>query len=171
MEIKVLNEQNTQTYRTIRLNALRNNPESFGSSYEEEAAFDVEQFTKRITKPNSYTFGAFVEKRLAGICNISFQPRKKMNHRAELFSMYVEPDFRGKGIGKALVERAIHSAHERKTVQQIYLTVVSSNKTAKLMYESFGFKTYGIDRQAMRYNSKFYDHELMVLFIREVAKQ
>ncbi len=167
MNIRVLKEQDTQVYRTIRLNALKNSPESFGSSYEEEAAFEVERFTKRITKPNSYTFGAFEEKQLAGICNISFQPRKKMNHRAELFSMYVEPDFRSKGIGKALIERTIQSAHERKTVQQIYLTVVSSNKTAKSMYDSFGFKTYGIDRQAMRYNCKFYDHELMVLFIKD----
>ncbi|MFW6263568.1 MAG: N-acetyltransferase family protein [Thermotogota bacterium] len=167
MEIRVLNEQDTQVYRTIRLNALKNSPESFGSSYEEEAAFGVERFTKRITKPNSYTFGVFKENNLAGICNISFQPRKKMNHRADIFSMYVEPEFRGKGIGKALIEIAIKSAGERKNVQQIYLTVVSSNQTAKSMYESFGFKTYGVDRRAMRYNGTFYDHDLMVLFLKE----
>jgi len=163
----VLNEQDTQAYRTVRLNALKNSPESFGSSYEEEAAFEVERFTNRITKPNSTTFGAFEVNQLVGICNLSFQPRKKMNHRAEIFSMYVEPEFRRKGIGKALIERAIKSARERNTVQQIYLTVVSSNKTAKALYESLGFKTYGIDRQAMRYNGIFYDHDLMVLFLKE----
>lgn len=167
MNIRVLNEQDTQAYRTIRLNALKNSPESFGSSYEEEAAFDVERFTKRITKPNSTTFGVFDGNNLAGICNVSFQPRKKMNHRADIFSMYVEPEFRGKGFGKALIESAIKRACERKTIRQIYLTVVSSNKKAKSLYESFGFKTYGIDRQAMRYNGIFYDHELMVLFLKD----
>lgn len=167
MDIRVLNAQDTQAYRTIRLNALKNSPESFGSSYEEEAAFGLGRFTKRITKLNSCTFGAFEGHKLAGICNVSFQPRKKMNHRAELFSMYVEPECRGKGFGKALIERAIKSVLERKTVQQIYLTVVSSNQTAKSLYESFGFETYGIDRRAMRYNGNFYDHDLMVLFLKE----
>ena len=167
MDIRVLNAQDKQAYRTIRLNALKNSPESFGSSYEEEVAFDLDRFTKRITKPNSCTFGAFEGHKLGGICNVSFQPRKKMNHRADIFSMYVEPEFRGKGVGKALIERADKSALERKTVQQIYLTVVSSNQKAKSLYESFGFKTYGVDRRAMRYNGNFYDHDLMVLFLKE----
>lgn len=169
MYIRVLKASDTQAYRTIRLNALKNSPKSFGSSYEEELAFEVNKFTNRITKPNSQTFGAFEESQLTGICNLSFQPRKKMHHRAEIFSMYVEPDFRGKGIGKALIEKAIKEASEKKTVRQIYLTVVSSNEAAKSLYQSLGFQTYGVDRQAMRYKGEFYDHELMVLFLKERA--
>lgn len=165
MEIRVLNEQDTQAYRTIRLNALKNSPESFGSSYEEEADFTDERFLQRLIKPNSFTYGAFEEDQLVGICLLAFQPRKKMNHRAEIFSMYIEPDFRSKGVGKKLIMQAIKAAHERKTVEQIYLTVVSSNKVAKALYISLGFKTYGIDKRAMRYKDVYYDHELMALSI------
>jgi len=170
LNIRVLNAQDTQVYRTIRLNALKNSPTSFGSSYEEESAFAVKRFTNRIAKPNSQTFGAFEESQLVGICNLSFQPRKKMGHRAEIFSMYVEPNFRGKGIGKALMTRAVKRALEKETIRQIYLTVVRSNQAAKTLYASFGFQTYGVDRQALQYKGEFYDFELMVLFLKKGGK-
>ncbi len=165
LNIRVLNEKDTQAYRTIRLNALINNPEAFGSSYEEEAAFEPARFTHRLTNPKSQTFGAFEGEQLGGICNISFQPRKKMRHRAEIFSMYVEPAFRGKGVGRLLIETCLQAARMRPHVRQVYLTVVSSNQTAKALYTSFGFKTYGVDQMAMFYNDRFYDHDLMVLHI------
>jgi len=171
LEIKVLTEHDAEIYRTIRLNALLNSPESFGSSYEEELEFPLERFLQRISKPNSNTYGAFSEGQLIGICNLVFQPRKKMNHRADIYSMYVEPDFRNKGIGKRLIQQAIKTAQQSDRIEQIYLTVVSSNKVAKSLYISFGFKSYGIDKRAMKHNGLFLDHELMVLFIREVAKQ
>ncbi|HPF16846.1 MAG TPA: GNAT family N-acetyltransferase [Thermotogota bacterium] len=167
MNIRVLNESDTQAYRTIRLNALINNPEAFGSSYEEESAFEIARFTHRLTNPRSQTYGAFEGERLGGICNISFQPRKKMRHRADIFSMYVEPAFRGKGVGRQLIETVLMAARMRPHVRQVYLTVVSSNQTAKVLYTSFGFKTYGVDQMAMFHNDRFFDHDLMVLYLKQ----
>ena len=167
MYIRVLNETDTQAYRTIRLNALLNNPEAFGSSFDEEAAFDLSRFSHRLSNPKSLTFGAFKGEDLGGICNISFQPRQKMKHRAEIFSIYVEPLNRGKGVGRMLIEHVLQAARRRTQVQQVYLTVVSSNQTAKALYTSFGFETYGVDQRAMFYNNRFYDHDLMVLYLKD----
>ena len=42
--------------------------------------------------------------------------------------MYVSPEKRGSGIGKALVVEAINKANDLQGVEQVYLTVVTTNQ-------------------------------------------
>ncbi|MEM5594526.1 hypothetical protein AAHH67_27330 [Niallia circulans] len=37
--------------------------------------------------------------------------------------------------------------------------------SCKKVYRAFGFETYGIDRKAIKINGKYYDEELMVLYL------
>ena len=53
--IRVLNEEDVARYRSIRLRALQSNPEAFGSTYEQEAKFSIEQFAERL-KPEEGKF-------------------------------------------------------------------------------------------------------------------
>ena len=171
MKLRVLVRTDLDAFREIRLNALKNNPESFGSSYEEELAFSNAKFIKRLENENARSFGAFENEELLGFCTLMFQPRKKMNHRADIYSMYVEPHMRKKGIGRMLATKAIETACENRKVEQIYLTVVSTNESAKALYKSLGFKIFGIEERAMKYEGNYYDHELMVLFLRDGCGQ
>ncbi|WP_059170388.1 GNAT family N-acetyltransferase [Bacillus sp. FJAT-27445] len=43
------------------------------------------------------------------------------------------------------------------------LAVTSSNSPAKKLYESLGFVTYGVDRNALLINGQYYSEDLMVL--------
>lgn len=45
--------------------------------------------------------------------------------------MYTKPAKRGGGIGKALLNKAIEKAYTLEGIEQIYLTVVSTNVPAK----------------------------------------
>jgi GNAT superfamily N-acetyltransferase len=56
----------------------------------------------------------------------------------ELDGLFVEPDFWGGGIGKALVEAAVHQARQRG----LSLTVIASPR-ARGFYESCGFSVEG----------------------------
>jgi GNAT superfamily N-acetyltransferase len=56
----------------------------------------------------------------------------------ELDSLFVEPDLWGEGIGRALVETAVHDARQRG----LSLTVIA-NPRAKGFYESCGFTVEG----------------------------
>ena len=51
-------------------------------------------------------------------------------------------------------------------IEQIHLTVVSSNKAANSLYASFGFVTYGIEKNALKVDGTYFDEELMVLFLK-----
>ncbi len=59
---------------------------------------------------------------------------------SHIFSLYVMPEYRHQGIGKALMNQAISYAKNRGD-QKIGLQVFSHNQQALKMYNSLGFET------------------------------
>ncbi|WP_226683250.1 GNAT family N-acetyltransferase [Sutcliffiella horikoshii] len=163
MIIRHLTPTDAESYRTIRLEALKNKPEAFSSSYEDEVDFTVEKYRNRFSNDHTYTFGAFKGENLVGTVTLLCETKKKIKHRATIVAMYVMPNQRKLGVGKALMNVAINKAKELKEIEQVYLTVTASNEPAKRLYESLGFVTYGIDRNGLKIDDTYFDEELMVL--------
>jgi ribosomal protein S18 acetylase RimI-like enzyme len=165
MEIRQLHLRDAEVYFALRLEALKTNPEAFGSSYEEEKDYPISRTENRLTDSASYVFGAFAENHLIGVLTLMKDTKQKMSHRGHLYAAYVTPIHRGKGVGKQLVKIAINKAQELREIEQLYLEVVSDNIPAKKLYESLGFETYGIDRNALKISGNYYDEALMVLYL------
>ena len=165
MEIRQLHRHDAKDYFALRLEALQTNPEAFGSSYEEERDYPISRTEGRLTDSAAYVFGAFIEGKLIGVVTLMKEAKQKMSHRANIYAVYVTPLHRGKGIANQLLRAAIQQAHALQGIEQIYLAVVSENVPAKKVYRSFGFETYGIDKRAIKINGKYYDDELMVLYL------
>ncbi|RTR35163.1 GNAT family N-acetyltransferase [Robertmurraya yapensis] len=163
MEIKTLESEFAEQYREIRLTALQTNPESFSASYEEERLYPIERFIARLENPHAFTFGALIEDKLVGVVRLVLEQSEKMKHRANIYGMYVLPDYRSNGIGKSLMEQAIEKVKETVYIEQIYLTVVATNVPAKKLYQSLGFAVFGLDKRALRVRDTYFDEELMVL--------
>ncbi len=77
--------------------------------------------------------------------------------------MYVKQNHQGQGIGKLLVLKAIEHAKSIPGIDLINLGVESTNTSAKALYESCGFRSWGNEPKALRVDGKFYDQEHMVL--------
>ena len=56
----------------------------------------------------------------------------------ELVKLYLSPEVRGKGIGKALMERCLHAA-KKAGYKKVYLETMPELIAAIPMYEQFGF--------------------------------
>ncbi|MCM2981702.1 GNAT family N-acetyltransferase [Niallia circulans] len=165
MEIRQLRPDDAEAYFALRLEALQINPEAFGSSYEEEKDYPLSRTQSRLSDPASYVYGAFVEKDLVGVVTLMRETKIKMSHRANIYAVYVTPKRRGKGVAKQLLKATIEKSRDLQGIEQVYLAVVAENTAAKKVYRAFGFETYGIDRKAIKINGKYYDEELMVLYL------
>ncbi|UCZ53878.1 GNAT family N-acetyltransferase [Bacillus shivajii] len=165
MEVRLMEAIDAEAYRALRLEALRTNPESFASGYEEEKENSVAFYKKRLQSDSSFTYGAFYHERLVGVVTLVRDTKQKMNHRANIVAMYVTPEVRGKGIGRKVMKAAIEKAKELNGLRQIYLTVVTDNTPAKKLYESIGFVTYGVDKEALHVGGTYLDEDWMVLFL------
>lgn len=162
MEIRKLELNDLESYRSIRLELLKKYPTNFGSSSEEESAFDEKMWVNRLSKDTITPIGAFIEGEIVGIVLTVQNPRKKMKHIAHINSMYVKDEYMGKGIGDALIKYAV-SLMKEKEVEIIYLSVVSDNTSAINLYQKNGFSGYGIEPKTIKHEGKYHDLLLMSL--------
>ena len=172
MEVRILTEADGEAFWNIRLRALRDDPESFGSSYEEilerGIAGATQSLRKRDTSPDDATFGAFEGGTLVGIAGFRREEEVKKRHKGVIWGMYVPREMRGKGIGKALLQAAIAYAKTLPQLEQINLSVVLTSKEARQLFIAQGFETYGLERDALKLHDRYFDQELMTLRLIQV---
>jgi RimJ/RimL family protein N-acetyltransferase len=144
-------------FREIRLEALRDNPEAFGSTFEAENAQPLTWFSDRLGRSN--IFGAFNGSELVGIAGLVVAEGRKEAHKGLLVGMYVRPGSRKSGVGRRLVKTIIEFARER--VELIQLAVVSDNEPARRLYARLGFLEYGIEKKALKQDGRYFDELLM----------
>ncbi len=169
MEVRILTEADGEAFWNIRLRALRDDPESFGSSYEEilerGIAGATQSLRKRDTSPDNATFGEFEGGTLVGIAGFRREEEVKKRHKGVIWGMYVPREMRGKGIGKALLQAAIAYAKTLPQLEQINLSVVLTSREARQLFISLGFEPYGLERHALKLHDRYFDHELMTLHL------
>jgi len=165
MNSRLLTATDAEAYRNLRLDGLQNNPEAFGSSFEEEKDFPIEQIADRFESQGSYTIGVFDHEELVGVATLVQESKLKLKHKASIFAVYVSPKKRGFGIGKQLMAEVINKAKELEEVEQLTLTVVSTNASAKSLYSSLGFELFGTEKRALKIGQQYFDEDYMVLFL------
>jgi ribosomal protein S18 acetylase RimI-like enzyme len=165
--IRLLGSDDAESYWALRLDALKQNPEAFSSSYEEaiQRQNPVEQVAKNFSSEGNYTFGAFDNGELIGMVTLLQEMSLKLKHRGNIFAMYVTPKKQGIGAGRALLSKAIEQARGIEGIEKLNLSVNSSNVKAKSLYTSLGFEVFGVEEKAIKVNNVYYDEEHMVLFL------
>jgi GNAT superfamily N-acetyltransferase len=134
-----------QAMREIRLQALRDAPDAFGSTYAREIAFEPAEWHRRATRDGSFL--AFLpDGELAGLAG-GFEEEPGV---VELVSMFVRPQARGRGTGVALVDAVAAWARNRNAAS-VHLWVTETNKPAIRLYERCGF-TATAERQPLPSN-------------------
>ena len=166
MEIRLLDRHDAPAYQALRLRALRESPQAFSASHEDEAGRGVDEVAARIAPAADGSvrmFGVFESGELAGFVALIHPQRKKLRHGAELAGMYVAPAFRRHGLGTALLQAVIAHVRSIDGVRQLGLGVNAANTAAKALYRSAGFVGWGVQPRALRIDGVFHDEEHMLL--------
>jgi ribosomal protein S18 acetylase RimI-like enzyme len=156
--VRQLGPNDAAGYRDIRLEALRLSPEAFGSTFEAECSQPIEAFAERLG--SSTVFAAMDGEKLIGMAGLAIQDGLKRQHKGTLWGMYVRPEARGHGAGRALVEAVIAEARQR--VEVLQLSVVSDNG-ARHLYAACGFVEYGVELKSLKHGGRYFDQRLMAL--------
>jgi ribosomal protein S18 acetylase RimI-like enzyme len=83
-----------------------------------------------------------------------------------VLGMGVHKDYRGQGIGSALLESTIDKAKEYG-LERVELEVYTTNTVAIELYLKKGFKVEGVKRRARKLDGKYFDLQVMAFFIDE----
>lgn len=157
LAIRRLAAADIAAYRTLRLQGLRDHPHAFGADAEDEAAWPMAAWLARVEQ--RCTFGAFIGDALVGTAALAIEPGRKHGHRGSLVGLYVAPDARGTGAGRALVMAVMDAA--RGAVESVELSVAIANAPAIALYLACGFRPYAIDADAIRVDGVPVDDVLM----------
>ncbi len=160
--VRVLTSADAEAYRAVRIAALNEEPPAFGSLPEDEPSVSATA-EKLAATDDCCFFGAFRAEQLIGIVRLSRSSTPNEKHRANLGGLYVLPPFRCSGCGRALVREAISRAAKSRGIRRINLAVVTGQKAAIRLYQSFGFYTYGTEPETFSKSGRLYDEHLMTL--------
>ena len=150
--VRVLTTDDAAELFRLRREALLDSPFSFTASPEEESTTSSVENVRATLKrsPHSPVFGAFAGPRLVGMLGLYREPRRKAAHKVNLWGTFVTPEWRGKGLAKALLEAAVAYARTLEGVTDVQLGVTESAADARRVYERFGFKVWGTEPNAIR---------------------
>jgi N-acetylglutamate synthase-like GNAT family acetyltransferase len=146
IHVRVLAEDEWQTYKSVRLRALRESPEAFVASVEEEESFDDSLWQERLAR--SQRLLAEEDGDVIGVASVGGVHRTQAENTGELFGLWVQADRRGSGVARRLLEQAAIVAREAGLKQLVYW-VGTDNGRAVAFASSFGFRPTD-DRRAMR---------------------
>ncbi len=144
IEISILRSHHWQLYKDIRLASLMDSPDSFGSTYEKEAASPDAEWQSRLNPDgrarNALPLIAKTGGAAVGLAwGLIHEPDL---HVAHIYQMWVSPAQRGKGVARALLDE-IRAWAISKGCERLALSVTTSNDAAVSLYLKSGFTAAG----------------------------
>jgi ribosomal protein S18 acetylase RimI-like enzyme len=135
--IRRVESEDWERLRDVRLRALASDPDAFLETVEEARTFPDERWRERARpSDDDVTFVYGQNEAFAGMVSAFVDDNDP--ETVHLVGMWVEPDLRGSGVARELVERIIEwsRGHGRA---RVVLSVEAGNRRAARLYEKCGF--------------------------------
>lgn len=146
--------------RRLRLEALRDSPQAFGASYEQEVAYPDEHWIGRLRESEERKAASLFAERdgeLVGMIGAFFEAGPEL---ATVVAVYVRPEARGQGVGKLLVDAVLDRLREMPGTQRAKLMVNVEQTAAVALYRGAGFVETGTERVPLG-DGKLYDELIL----------
>ena len=140
-----------EAFIRLRRAGFRRAPLSFAQDPDVEIDAEATRAEwERTLGRDEFILGYFVGDELAGIVGFSRSRPAKRSHRGFVWGFYVDENFRGRRIGRQLMEALIDRARDIPGLERIYLTVSNHATAALRLYRQLGFTEFGREPDAAR---------------------
>lgn len=164
ISIRKLGPADAAAFQSLRLQALREDPVAFASSYEDERHTSMEMVADRLLPTDDRAIvGAFENDLLVGLAAWHREELRKLHHKGFVWGVFVRDAHRGRGLGRKLLEAVIALARRADGIVMLNLTAYADNVGAIALYESLGFVVYGREPAAICVDGVLHDDIHMAL--------
>ena len=128
-----------------------------------------ERSAARLRRKNnaSLVMGAFFKGELVGMAGFFRESHLKTRHKGRIWGVYVRANCRGRGLGRGLLVALLERVKKLPGLEQVNLSVSSSQVAARKLYRSLGFETFGVEDKALKIGDQYLQEEYMVLRLGE----
>lgn len=125
----------------------------------------LDDVTRRLTyltnDVRSLYLTARADGRLIGVLSAGGHPKRRYRHTCEI-GMLIGHDWRGRGVGRAMLELTIGWADAHPEIDRLVLGVFSTNAAGQALYRSLGFFEEGRTRKQIRFDDGGYADEILM---------
>lgn len=152
--IRLLTPDDAEEYAALRRESLLDSPLAFTASPEDDRASSAAGVRETLSRGlDSVILGVFLD-RLVGAVGMYRERHLKRAHKMYIWGMYVTPAHRGSGFALKLIEAAVAHARTVPGIACVDLSVNSTAPGAQRVYERAGFRVWGSEPDALRYNGQ-----------------
>lgn len=147
IELQVLTADDWTVWRALRIAALTDAPDAFGSRLADwQGEGDREErWRGRLSIPGSRNLAAVLDGKPVGMVSAVPGPRSGV---VKLISMWVSKEARGRGVGDHLM-RAVEQWARQTRAATLQLAVMPGNEQAIALYQRHGFRDAGPTDEAL----------------------
>lgn len=138
-EVRRVGADEWPTVRKLRLEALRDAPDWFWATYDDEVQ-KPERWWRTFVESGIW-LAAYEAEKAIGIVAALRAPELADSDR-QVISMWVAPSARGRGVGKELIE-AVKIATRGEGARYLQLEVTDANDAGRRLYQRCGFQITG----------------------------
>ena len=158
-----LQPNDADRYWHLRQLMLTDAPWAFASDPESDNTRDPASFIARLEAPFAEILAIESDSgKLVASAGVYRRPRMKLQHRAEIWGVYVLPAHRKCGLGAAVMQAAMDEALSWPGIDSVALSV-SERSNAIGLYERLSFKQWGHEPDCLRVDGESYD-EIHMLY-------
>jgi ribosomal protein S18 acetylase RimI-like enzyme len=133
-----LSSDDWRVWRSMRLAALTEAPEAFGSRLGDWIDADESRWRERLSIPGAIDLVALDSGAGSPVGMVTGTPAARRGAGAQLISMWVDPAARGRGVATLLIEAVVTWAIAAGA-PRLELSVMAENEPARRTYEKNGF--------------------------------
>jgi len=132
-------------FKSVRLAALEESPDAFGSTHAAEAAWSDPEWAERAAAGSigASSITVFAEGSQGVVGLVGGYRATNSSTTVEVVSMWVSPSARRVGVGRALVAAVIDWARNTGA-SEVALWVTEGNAAAERLYAAMGFTATGV---------------------------
>ena len=167
MNTRILVPADSDACYSLRLEALQDTPRAFGMTLDEQIALGPNWYNEQLSADpaNAVIAGTFIDNGLAAVAAFFRQTGEKRRHKALIWGVYVSPIHRRQGLARRTLACILEHLRADGNIRIVQLQVDTENTGARALYLLLGFKSYGLEREAMRVDGQIVDEELMSIEI------